>query len=90
MKKAIANLGQSIPKQDKQLILNTLSTLMDIKVMELNIENGTLFIQYQNGLALELMERKLSKIGHPVISYIYPEVRPLNFDGKDPDHGSLA
>lgn len=88
--KAIAKLKRPIPHQDKQLIIDTLTTIMDIGATDLDIENGILFFQYRNRLALDLVERKLSEIGHPIISYSYPIRRPLNFNGNDPGHSFLA
>ena len=88
--KAIAKLKCPIPPQDEQLIIDTLTTIMDIGPADLDIENGILFFQYRNRLALDLVERKLSGIGHPIISYSYPMRRPLNLYGNDSDHGSLA
>ena len=88
--KAIANLRQPISIQDKQRILNVLNTLMDIRAIDLDIENGVLLFRYQNRLALDLAERKLWEIDCPIISYSYPDRRPLNFNGNDSDHGSLV
>lgn len=88
--KAIAHLGPSIFPRDEQLIRNTLNTVMDIQFMDLDIEKGVLFFQYQNLLALDLLERKLSEIGYPIVSYSYPDRRPSNFNGDDTDYGPLA
>jgi len=63
---------------------------MDIQLRDLDIEKGVLFFQYQNLVALDLLERKLSEIGYPIVSYSYPDHRPSNFDGDDPDYGPLA
>lgn len=88
--KAIANLRLSISIQDKQRILNVLNTLMDIRAIDLDIENGVLFFRYQNRLALDLAERKLWEIGYPIVSYSFPDRCPLNFDGDDEGYNSLA
>lgn len=88
--KAIANLRQSISVQDKQRILNVLNTLMDIRAIDLDIENGVLLFRYQNRLALDLAERKLSELGYPIVSYSYPDRRPLSFNGNDSDYDSLV
>ena len=66
--------------------MDTLNTVMDIRPTDLDIENGILLFQYRNGLALNLAERKLSEIGHPIISYSYPAGRSPNDSGN----GSLA
>lgn len=63
---------------------------MDITVRNLDFENGVLFFQYQNRLALDLTEKKLSGIGYPIISYSYPERSPSRYNGNDRNDGSLS
>ncbi|HUH46293.1 MAG TPA: hypothetical protein VLZ54_04000 [Arenibacter sp.] len=88
--KAIANLRQSISIQDKQRILNALNTILDIRAIDLDIENGVLVFRYQNRLALDLAERKLWDMGHPITSYSYPDRRVLDFGKDDTDYDSLV
>lgn len=84
--KAIAKLKLPLSHHDKRLIMDTLNTVMDIRPTDLDIENGILLFQYRNGLALNLAERKLSEIGHPIISYSYPPGRSPD----DSDNSSLV
>jgi len=88
--KAIAKLKRPISHPDKKRIMDALNTIMDVSHVDLDIENGVMLFQYGNRLALNLVERKLSDIGHPIIAYSYPIRMPLHFDGNGSDHGSLA
>lgn len=84
--KAIASIKNLDGHEAKNTVFRNLSRIMDIKIIDVDIENGTLYFLYASPLALQKVKRELLRIGHPIQSCKLPvsdmKVRNGNGMGK--------
>lgn len=64
--KAVVNIENLQCEEDKKLILRNLSRILDIRVIDIDIENGILHFLYINPLGLQKVKQELSRIGFPI------------------------
>ncbi len=69
---AVAQIKNLNGNKDKNIVFRNLSRIMDIKIIDIDIENGTLFFHYASLLALQKVKQELLRIGHPMQSYKCP------------------
>lgn len=71
--KAVAQIKNLNGKEEKNTVFRNLSRIMDIKIIDADIENGTLFFLYASPLALQKVKQELLRIGYPMQSCKFPE-----------------
>ena len=49
---------------------------MDIRILDIDIENRTLYLIYDNLIAFEKAKRELYHIGYPIVQYTYQKPEP--------------
>ena len=70
--KAMAQIKNLNGDEVKRTLMRNLSRILDIKIIDIDIENGTLFFLYASPLAFQKVKQELSRIGHPMQSCKYP------------------
>lgn len=55
----------------KHKIVRNLSRIMDIRILDIDIENRSLSFLYQNSTAFEKVKRELYRIGFPISQCTY-------------------
>lgn len=66
--KAMATLGNLKSESDRCIIVRNLSKIMDIRIVDIDIENRMLIFLYENPLTFGKVERELLRIGYPINS----------------------
>ncbi|MBT8185273.1 MAG: hypothetical protein KJN76_10560 [Eudoraea sp.] len=64
--KAIAQIKHLNCDEEKRIVIRNLSRIMDIKIFDIDIENGRIYFGYTTPIALYKVKQELSRIGHPV------------------------
>ena len=82
--KALVNVKNLQCEEDKKVILRNLSRILDIRVIDIDIQNGILHFLYINPIGLQRVKQELTRIGFPI--------EPLNIRPSRPSllHGSDA
>tara|TARA_R110002049_G_scaffold191337_1_gene360241 strand:+ start:5541 stop:5810 length:270 start_codon:yes stop_codon:yes gene_type:complete len=76
--KAMAKLKNLNGNEDKRIIIRNLSRIMDIRIVDIDVEKGTIGILSSTMLALEQVRRELWRICYPVKSW--------KLSGSTPNH----
>lgn len=66
--KAMATLGNLKSESDRCIIVRNLSKIMDIRIVDIDIENRMLIFLYENPLTFGKVERELLRLGYPINS----------------------
>lgn len=66
--KATAQIKNLNDDQVKKRVLRNLSRILDIKIIDVDIESGTLFFLYASPIAFQKVKDELARIGHPIQS----------------------
>ena len=67
--KALAQIENLNCNEAKIIVLRNLSRILDIKIIDIDIENRRLFFLYASPLAFQNAKQELLRIGHPIQSY---------------------
>ncbi|WP_422080980.1 hypothetical protein [Ulvibacterium sp.] len=81
--KAVANLQNLKCDADKKIILRNLSRIMDLRIIEIDIENRTLHFLYARPITFQKAKKELLHLGFPIQSCKLSEGRTKNRYGKD-------
>ncbi|MFD0797930.1 cation transporter [Maribacter chungangensis] len=57
----------------KKRILRNLSRILDVRVLNINIENGLLYFLYAGEPAFEKVKQELRRLGYPITSCLGPK-----------------
>jgi len=55
--------------KNKNIIIRNLSRIMDIRILDIDLDNGVICLQYENPLTIEQVKKELSRIGYPIQNY---------------------
>ena len=55
-------------EEEKRIVIRNLSRIMDIRIIDIDIENGRIFFVYTTPIALYKVKQELLRIGHPIES----------------------
>lgn len=80
--KAIANLQNLRSEKGKIIIIRNLHRILDIRILDIDVENGILFFVYACPLSLQKVRQELERVGFPISSCKFPTARNANY-GKD-------
>ncbi len=69
--KAVLQLKNLNCSEGKGIILRNLSRIMDIRIIDIDVDRGLLFL-YAGPLALQQVRRELSRLGYPIQSCKFP------------------
>lgn len=67
--KVVAKIKNLQSDNERHIIIRNLSRILDIKVLEIDVENGRLLFLYASPFALQKVKQELSRIGCPMINY---------------------
>ena len=73
MMKAIAQIEKLNSDQCKHIIVRNLSRIMDIRILDIDLENKTLSFVYESIAAFDKVKRELWRIGYPLNQLINKE-----------------
>lgn len=65
--KATAQIKELTSVSSKNTIMRNLSRIMDIRILDISIENNTVSIIYDSAVALEKAKRELMRIGFSIL-----------------------
>lgn len=63
--KAIVRIEKLRSDKCKHIIVRNLNRIMDIKILDIDLENKTLSFAYESGISLEKVKKELFRIGYP-------------------------
>ncbi|MGB5436165.1 MAG: hypothetical protein WBM98_09765 [Maribacter sp.] len=63
---AVVNIKNLQCEDSKKVILRNLSRILDVRVVDIDIENGILQFLYINSNGLQKVKQELSRIGFPI------------------------
>ncbi|WP_147415929.1 hypothetical protein [Ulvibacterium marinum] len=66
--KAMANLQDLKCDEDKKVILRNLSRIMDLRIIDIDIENNMLHFLYARPITFQKAKKELLRIGFPIQS----------------------
>jgi hypothetical protein len=81
--KAVVNIKNLQCEEGKKVILRNLSRILDIRVIDIDIENGTMHFLYINPIGLLRVKQELSRIGFPIEPFNIRTSRPSFLHGSD-------
>jgi len=64
--KATAQIDKLRSDSGKDKIIRNLSRIMDIRILDIDLENKTLSFLYENATVIEKVKRELGSIGYPL------------------------
>ncbi|TLP81770.1 hypothetical protein [Maribacter sp. ACAM166] len=80
--KAIANIKNLQCEEGKNRIIRNLHRILDIRILDIDVENGMMFFLYASPIALQQVKQELQRIGYPMQSCKYPEpLSPKTYGG---------
>ncbi len=71
--KAIALIEKLNSDRGKHIIVRNLSRIMDIRILDIDLENKTVSFVYDSSIAIDKVERELCRIGYPLNRLIQKE-----------------
>lgn len=71
--KASAKIDSLKTKDSKSRIVRNLSRILDLRILDVDLENRTIHLVYDSILAFEKAKRELLSIGHPISKCSYQE-----------------
>ncbi len=71
--KAIAQIEKLNSDRCKHIIVRNLSRIMDIRILDIDLENKTLSFVYESIAAFDKVKRELWRIGYPLNQLINKE-----------------
>ncbi len=73
--KALATLKNVDSLTCRKLIMRNLSRIMDIRIIDIDIENGLICFLYNGQKAFDQVKKELGRIGHPIQNFTntFPE-----------------
>ena len=69
--KAHATLKNVDSEPCKLIIVRNLKRILDIRIIDIDVENGILHFLYSGHKAYENVKKELSRIGYPILQCIY-------------------
>lgn len=63
--KAMAQIKNLNCDEEKRIVIRNLSRIMEIKILDIDVENGRIFFGYTAPIALLKVKQELLRIGHP-------------------------
>lgn len=83
--KAVVTLKNLKCSEGKRKIQRNLSRILDIRIVDINVDNGTMFFVYANAAAFQKVKRELFRIGFPIKTPNYPiAVSPRIYGDRTP------
>ncbi len=71
--KAIALIEKLNSDRGKHIIVRNLSRIMDIRILDIDLENKTVSFVYDNSIAIDKVKQELYRIGYPLNRLIQKE-----------------
>lgn len=66
--RAVAELTNLDTEEGKHTIVRNLHRILDIRILDIDVENGRLIFLYASPVALQQVSQELSRLGYPVKS----------------------
>lgn len=76
--KAIVDLRNLKSDAGKHIIVRNLHRILDMRILDIDLDNGRLFFLYATPVTLQKVKEELARIGYPVQSCLCPESKPLS------------
>lgn len=76
--KALATLKNVDSNTCKDIIVRNLSRILDIRIIDVDVENGMICFLYNGQRAFDQVKKELGRIGHPIRNYTndFPKNEP--------------
>lgn len=66
--RAVAELKNLKSDEGKYIIARNLHRILDIRILDIDVENATLIFLYASPIALQKVQQELLRLGYPVLS----------------------
>ncbi|MFX0557908.1 hypothetical protein ACOCEA_14000 [Maribacter sp. CXY002] len=76
--KKLATLKNVESIKNKNIIIRNLSRIMDIRIMDIDMDNGIICFIYENPKTFEQVKKELSRIGLPIQNYTIKHLNQLH------------
>ena len=73
--KAIAKLAHLNSDEDKRIITRNLSRVLNVRILDIDVENQMIFFLYANPLTFQQVKQELWRIGFPIKLCKYPSAQ---------------
>ena len=73
--KAIAQIEKLNSEKSRHTIVRNLSRIMDIRVLDIDLENKTLSFLYDSVTAIDKVKQELGRIGYPLNRLVNNELQ---------------
>jgi len=67
--RTLATLKNVDSEDCKKIILRNLSRVLEIRIVDIDVENGILYFIYSGEKAFEQVKKELRRIGYPIQNY---------------------
>ncbi len=84
--KATAEIKNLHNDKGKHTILRNLHRILDIRILDIDVKDGSIHFLYATPYALQQVKRELFRIGYPILSFQYQE--PQDAKGYGMGHNS--
>ncbi|MGB5668292.1 MAG: hypothetical protein WBM53_15760 [Maribacter sp.] len=75
--RALAKLQNLKSDECKHTIIRYLHWILDIRIIDIDVENGRILFLYTSRLAFQKVKQELRRIGYPIINFsITPPIEP--------------
>jgi hypothetical protein len=75
--RVVAELKNLESEAGKHIIVRNLHRILDIRILDIDVQNGRLIFLYARPIALEMVRRELLRLGYPVQSYKFQGQLPM-------------
>ena len=65
---AVAEVRNLNTQKGKHVIVRNLNRILNIRILDIDIENSTIYFLYAHQHTLQKVRKELSRLGYPVIS----------------------
>lgn len=77
--KAIAQIEKLNSEKCRNTIVRNLSRIMDIRVLDIDLENKTLSFLYESMTAIDKVKKELNRIGYPLNRFVNNPQRDFSY-----------
>ena len=88
--KAVVTVKNLKCKEGKRKIQRNLSQILDIRIVDINVDNGKLIFLYANPTSFQKVKQELFRIGYPMESSNYPKAFSSEIYGGGRTSESIA
>jgi len=88
--KALATLKNIDSDTCEKLIVRNLSRILDIRILDIDLENGIISLAYSMQDSFEQVKRELRRIGYPIQNYTNTSIKKSNSQEATPQSAPVC